>query len=62
LAELNGVRKMEGYSKYYRIKLGEYRLGVRLENSELVLIRISPRPWPLALRLLLFAFPIAPRP
>ncbi len=43
LTELNGVRKMEGYSNYYRIKLGEYRLGVKLEKSELVLIRFLHR-------------------
>jgi mRNA interferase RelE/StbE len=43
LAELNGVRKMEGYSNYYRIKLGEYRLGVKLEKSELELIRFLHR-------------------
>ena len=43
LAELNSVRKMEGYSNYYRIKLGEYRLGVKLEKSELELIRFLHR-------------------
>ena len=43
LAELNGVRKMEGYPKYYRIKIGEYRLGVKLETTELKLIRFLHR-------------------
>ena len=43
LVELNGVRKIEGYPNYYRIKLGEYRLGVKLEKSELELIRFLHR-------------------
>lgn len=43
LAELNGVRKMEGYSKYYRIKIGEYRLGIKLNNNVLELIRFLHR-------------------
>ena len=33
LMEINGVKKMEGYPKYYRIKIGEYRLGIKLNNN-----------------------------
>lgn len=29
LAELKGVRKITGYGKYYRIRLGDYRLGIK---------------------------------
>jgi mRNA interferase RelE/StbE len=43
LTELNGVRKMEGYSQYYRIKIGEYRLGIKLNNNVLELIRFLHR-------------------
>jgi mRNA interferase RelE/StbE len=43
LTELNGVRKMEGYPKYYRIKIGEYRLGIKLNNNVLELIRFLHR-------------------
>ena len=43
LTELNGVRKMEGYSQYDRIKIGEYRLGIKLNNNVLELIRFLHR-------------------
>jgi mRNA interferase RelE/StbE len=30
LTELRDVKKIEGYTDYYRVRLGDYRLGVKL--------------------------------
>ena len=43
LAELREVRKIKGYADYYRIKLGEYRLGMKLTKSSIELIRFLHR-------------------
>jgi mRNA interferase RelE/StbE len=59
LAEVREVRKIEGYQKYYRIKLGDYRLGIKVTKNRIELIRFLHRkdiykrfPWrnPLPLR------------
>ena len=43
LAEVRGVKKIEGYQKYYRIKLGDYRLGVKMRRNRIELIRFLHR-------------------
>jgi mRNA interferase RelE/StbE len=38
------TRKIEGYGSYYRIKLGDYRLGMEaISNTEVVLLRFLHR-------------------
>ncbi len=34
LEELRGVKKLIGYAAYYRIKVGDYRIGVEKINSK----------------------------
>ena len=43
LAEVRGVKKIEGYQEYYRIKLGDYRLGVKMRRNRIELIRFLHR-------------------
>jgi len=43
LNEFGGVRKIEGYDSYYRLKIGDYRLGLKLEGDALELIRFLHR-------------------
>ncbi len=43
LKELSGVRKIEGYSDYFRIKLGDYRLGLKACKNKVELIRFLHR-------------------
>lgn len=43
LADLKDVRKVEGYRDYYRIKLGDYRLGMKLSEGSLELIRFPAK-------------------
>ena len=42
LEELN-IKKMKSEGKYYRIKVGEYRIGLELEGERLIFVRILNR-------------------
>ena len=41
--ELHGIRKIEGYENYYRLRVGDYRLGVKLDGDTVELIRFLHR-------------------
>ena len=44
IREIPHVKKIEGYESYYRIKIGDYRLGMeRVSNKEIILIRFLHR-------------------
>lgn len=44
LGKIPHVKKIEGYSSFYRIKIGDYRLGMELvSDNELVLMRFLNR-------------------
>ena len=43
LADLKDARKIEGYQNYYRIKVGEYRLGIKVIKNTVELIRFLHR-------------------
>lgn len=44
LGEIPHVKKMEGHGSFYRIKIGDYRLGMELtSNNEIILIRFLNR-------------------
>jgi mRNA interferase RelE/StbE len=43
LTDLKGVRKIEGYQAYFRIKVADYRLGIKVEQSTVELIRFLHR-------------------
>lgn len=36
LSGIKNLKKMEGFSIYYRIRIGDYRIGLQLENNDLV--------------------------
>jgi mRNA interferase RelE/StbE len=40
---LQGVRKIQGYSGYFRIKIGDYRLGTKLSRDGIEIIRFLHR-------------------
>ena len=42
-SDLKGVRKIEGYQAYFRIKVGDYRLGVKATQHTVELIRFLHR-------------------
>ncbi len=44
LQEIPHVRKIEGYKSFYRIKIGDHRLGMEaISNKEVVLLRFLHR-------------------
>ena len=44
ISEILHIKKIEGYDSSYRIKIGDYRLGMEaLSNKEVVLVRFLHR-------------------
>jgi mRNA interferase RelE/StbE len=43
LDQITDFKKLKGYSNYYRIRFGEYRAGLRIENGILYFERILHR-------------------
>jgi mRNA interferase RelE/StbE len=43
LADLKDVKKIEGYQGYFRIKLADYRLGIKVRQTRVELIRFLHR-------------------
>ena len=42
--EIRNCKKIEGYDNYYRLRIGDYRLGVKIPSEqEVVLIRFLHR-------------------
>ena len=43
LQEIEGVKRLRGGEGYYRIRVGDYRLGLILEGEKVVLVRFLHR-------------------
>lgn len=43
IAGLSHVKKLKGHEGFYRIKIGDYRLGFLLENDTIILLRFLHR-------------------
>ncbi len=44
IGKLTHIKKIKGYSTFYRIKIGDYRLGVELvSGKEVILLRLLHR-------------------
>lgn len=43
LLELNQIKKMHGYDSFYRIRLGEYRIGIEVLDDEIIFTRFLHR-------------------
>lgn len=43
LLDLKNVKKLEGSSSYYRIRIGEYRIGVKIQDKKLIFLRCLNR-------------------
>jgi mRNA interferase RelE/StbE len=33
VSQIKGLKKLSGYDAYYRIRVGDYRIGVKIENT-----------------------------
>jgi mRNA interferase RelE/StbE len=43
LAEVAGLKKLRGDEAYYRIRVGDYRLGLAVEEDVVVFVRVLHR-------------------
>jgi len=43
VSEITGLKKIKGTNFYYRIRLGEYRLGIIIRKKEVLLVRFLHR-------------------
>lgn len=43
LSDIRNVKKMEGSENYYRIRIGDYRLGIKAQDKTLVILRCLHR-------------------
>ena len=41
--EIKNLKKLKGFQSYYRIRLGDYRIGLSIEETEVDFIRFLPR-------------------
>lgn len=37
------IKKISGFSEYYRIKIGDYRIGFKKENNSICFMRVKHR-------------------
>ncbi len=43
LSVMKNVKKMEGSNDYYRVRIGDYRVGIKLQNKTLIFLRCLHR-------------------
>jgi mRNA interferase RelE/StbE len=43
LDDIPGIKKLKGYHHYYRIRFGNYRAGIKIQNNRLVFERLLHR-------------------
>lgn len=43
LQEIGNIKKLRGGDQYYRIRIGDYRLGLLLEDDTVILVRFLHR-------------------
>jgi mRNA interferase RelE/StbE len=43
LTELKNIKKLQGYETFYRIRIGDYRVGIEVLNDELIFTRFLHR-------------------
>ena len=41
--EIKNLKKLKGFQSYYRIRLGDYRIGLSIEETTVDFIRFLPR-------------------
>ncbi|HEY5406369.1 MAG TPA: type II toxin-antitoxin system RelE/ParE family toxin [Ginsengibacter sp.] len=43
LSELSQIKKMRSSGNYYRMRIGDYRLGFKIENGIIIILRFMHR-------------------
>ncbi len=42
-SEIRNLKKIKGYDNYYRIRKGDYRIGLKYDGGRIVFIRVMKR-------------------
>ena len=43
LKEINHLKKLKGHKKYYRIRIGNYRIGIKIDKKTVFFVDIGHR-------------------
>ena len=43
LSEIKNLKKMKGYNQYYRIRKGNFRIGIKFEDDCIIFMRVLKR-------------------
>ncbi len=43
LREVSGIKKLQGTKQYYRIRIGDYRVGLMVDDNTVVFVRFLHR-------------------
>jgi len=43
LSEIPNLKKLKAKGNYYRIRVGDYRMGLKIENEQILLLRFMNR-------------------
>lgn len=43
VSEIKNLKKIKGYDNYYRIRKGDYRIGLMYENNQILFMRVLRR-------------------
>ena len=41
--ELSGIKKIKGERVYYRYRAGDYRIGFKIEDNEILILKVAHR-------------------
>jgi mRNA interferase RelE/StbE len=41
--ELSGIKKIKGERFYYRYRIGDYRVGFKIEDNEILILKVTHR-------------------
>lgn len=41
--ELSGIKKIKGERVYYRYRAGDYRIGLKIEDNEILILKVAHR-------------------
>ena len=43
IQQLSGLKKIQGHHTYYRLRVGDYRIGMSIEQDQIILYRVLHR-------------------
>ena len=43
ISELTNLKQLKAEGRYYRIRIGDYRIGITIENDEVTFVRVLHR-------------------